>query len=261
MTDDPKGPPDGRPPLNEALRLLAESERRSLGEHPTPEELAAYRNRELTEPEADRIRDHLALCHDCADLLLDLANFGHLEPPAGVAPASEEEVDRAWESLRSRIAESEAEAPKQLDRSAPVVQLRAVPPPAEPRRRNWQAWALAAMLILTLGLGGVWRLSHRPIAEIGPVREGVPSTPVEWTRGIGEIYSISSGSDSALSFDISDVSRIEILDKDKVLFEGTLTPAAPVVTIFRGGLEPGRYRVHLSSEREGQHSFTLQVDG
>ncbi|HEX2643010.1 MAG TPA: zf-HC2 domain-containing protein, partial [Thermoanaerobaculia bacterium] len=62
-----------KPPLDEALRELAARARRDLGAHPTPELLAAYHAGELPEDEVEQIRDHLALCPECGELLLDLA--------------------------------------------------------------------------------------------------------------------------------------------------------------------------------------------
>lgn len=70
-----------RPSLSLELRKLMERERQALKHHATPEHLVAYRAGELAEAAQERLRDHLAVCRDCAALLLDLADFGNLEPP------------------------------------------------------------------------------------------------------------------------------------------------------------------------------------
>jgi hypothetical protein len=254
MTDDPKGPLGGRPSLNEALRLLAERERRSLGEHPTPEELAAYRNGELTEPEADRIRNHLALCHDCADLLLDLANFGHLEPPEGVAPASEAEVDGAWESLRSRIAEAEALPEAAAERSAPVVPLRAVPP-LEASRRDLRPWALAAMVIVLAGLMS-WNMVFRYRFQ---AKEAPTDIEIGQRRGGAEPgIEISAQRGASLHFDDSPF-EAEVLSEDgKVVLDRRTAANATTVLIEGGELDPGQYRLRLYWIEGGQRELATE---
>ncbi len=61
--------------LKPLLRALAEGSQAQAGDHLTAEQLDAYHFKELSGDEAERIQDHLALCRECASLLLDLAEF------------------------------------------------------------------------------------------------------------------------------------------------------------------------------------------
>jgi hypothetical protein len=257
--------------LNDALRRLAEHERRSLGDHPTPEELVAYRNGELTEPEAEQIRDHLALCHDCADLLLDLADFGHLAPPEGIAPASPEEVDRAWASLQGRIAE--AAVPSTPERTAPVVQLHVVSPYAEPSRQDWRTWALAASVILAVGLGA-WNLSlQQRVREGLAPRAGGPVVDLknETTRGADKTAEISAKAGGYLALDPTD--QVQGEEYEAEIADDRGSSVYPVLHIFgdepnifiQGGtLKPGHYEIRLFAVQGGRRTpagvFPLQVD-
>lgn len=65
------------------LAAVVELRRRDLGPHPGPDELVAYHAGELGERHAARLQDHLVLCPECAQLLLDLAAF---EADAARAP-------------------------------------------------------------------------------------------------------------------------------------------------------------------------------
>jgi len=140
---------NGKPPLEPALRALAARRRRELGLHPDPETLAAYHEGELAGAEAERLRDHLALCPDCTQLLLDLGGFAALAPPAGVRGLTDGEVEGAWQAVRSQLAETE-EAP-------PPSNLLRLPPPlssqkGRPSRPAYLAWALAASWVAVVGL-------------------------------------------------------------------------------------------------------------
>ncbi len=94
---------DAKPPLGPTLRALADKARRGLDDHPTPEELVAYRAGELTPPDDERIQDHLALCPDCSQLLLDLKEFENGKPEE--AGLSDAQVEAAWRRLRPRLEE------------------------------------------------------------------------------------------------------------------------------------------------------------
>ena len=95
---------DDKPPLEPTLRALAQKARRDLDDHPTPEELVAYRSGELTPQDEERIQDHLALCRDCSQLLLDLKDFEE-DKPEDEAGLSDAQVEAAWRRLRPRLEE------------------------------------------------------------------------------------------------------------------------------------------------------------
>jgi hypothetical protein len=140
---------DKKPPLDAALRHLAEQQRRSLTSHPTPQELAAYHAGELP-PEAEtRILDHLAICRECSDLLLDLAGFADLKPPQGVPELTDEQVEQDWQALRSRMRAGEGEGRK--ERTAEIVPIRPAVPVPRPARWSSPWLPVAASLLAVFG--------------------------------------------------------------------------------------------------------------
>ncbi|HEV7518717.1 MAG TPA: hypothetical protein VGR07_20665 [Thermoanaerobaculia bacterium] len=144
---------NGKPPLEPALRTLTARLERQLGEHPSPETLAAYHEGRLAAEEGERLRDHVALCADCAQLLLDLTAFPEIEAQAGSRRPTEGEVDEAWEALQARLGESEAAIPNvvRMPQSSPTV--------SRPQPAYWP-WALAASWLVVLGLG-LWVVELR----------------------------------------------------------------------------------------------------
>jgi len=111
--------------------------------HPDPETLAAYHARELPEDEERGIQDHLLVCRECAELLLDLERLG--DPGFGrdvEIPAGTGEV--LWERLRQEI----RERPRQETVLPFAPRRRAVPPP-------WMSALAAALLVAVVGLS-VW---------------------------------------------------------------------------------------------------------
>jgi len=128
----------------------------NCGEHPDAETLAAYHARELPEEEERRVQDHLLVCRECAELLLDLEGLGDpdfgqdVEIPAGTDEA-------LWERLRQEI----------RDDPRPTLRAEAAPAtvvPFAPRRRNapppWMSALAAALLVAVIGLS-VWVASLR----------------------------------------------------------------------------------------------------
>jgi hypothetical protein len=157
------------PALGPALQALAGESRRGLGDHPSPERLAAYHEGALPPGEEERLRDHLALCPDCAQLLLDLAGFPELETPAGARGLTDGEVDAAWQTMRSRLGSGGEERPpapalRRLPQPLPISPMAPISPispisqvsPAAaisstaPSSRS--VWALAASWLVVAGL-------------------------------------------------------------------------------------------------------------
>lgn len=86
--------------------------------HPSPNELLAYQRREISSSLREAVQEHLALCHSCTQLILDLERSAkpglHGHPP--LAP---ERVATAWEELYNKI-EAAASPPPQAKRSLPL---------------------------------------------------------------------------------------------------------------------------------------------
>ncbi len=85
--------------LEGAVQAIADEDRFALNAHPSLDQLADHRAGRLSTDDDERLMDHLALCHMCTELLLDLASFPRLEPPEGVEPVSEQEVETAWSEM------------------------------------------------------------------------------------------------------------------------------------------------------------------
>lgn len=80
----------------DANRELLEQQRQKLGDPPTAEELLAYRNGELSESEAERIRDLLVAYPDLARL------YATPFPEEG-DPVAEEQLRNGWTTLQRRL--------------------------------------------------------------------------------------------------------------------------------------------------------------
>lgn len=131
--------------------------------HAEPRELVAYHAGQMAEADAESLRDHLALCSECSELLLDLIHFEELEMPEGVAEPSEVEVARALESLKGRLL-----APPPLP-GRPQIES------APPR----YAWRRLLPLTLAAGLAGVvvgWSL--RPVPGETEILSGVETVDI-----------------------------------------------------------------------------------
>jgi Putative zinc-finger len=162
---------DEKPPIEPVLRSLAAKARRDLDDHPTPEELVAYRAGELTAEDEERIRDHLALCRDCSQLLLDLKQFEE-GSPEDAGDLSDVQVEAAWRRLRPRLEERKVLTSRRWFASPRI------------------AYGLAAGLFLcTVGLS-VWGFSlQRKIEHLSEPQVNVRYvdlyTPDEAKRGAG----------------------------------------------------------------------------
>jgi hypothetical protein len=270
-----------KPPLEPALRFLTRSAARQLDEHPSPETLAAYHEGELADAEAERLRDHLALCPDCAELLLDLGGFADLAPPAGVRDLTDGEVETAWRALRPRLDEGR-EAPS----ASNLVRLPSPPSVARPSRAaaSWR-WALAASWLAVVGLS-LWVVAlHREIARgagaAAPVADvavaGLSPAGGDSTRGREEprqpVLSASRGLVLQLvAAGLPDHAgyTVEIQEAGttgRVVWSGRAErdPMEKDFTVVLppGFLRPGRYQVHLYGTEAGARrrmaDFAFQV--
>jgi hypothetical protein len=92
----------GKASFREALRARADAARRGLSHHPPVAALIAYHRGRSSLREAEDLRDHLTLCPECRELLLDLVHFGETGETQAATPA-DEEVEVAWRAMRTRL--------------------------------------------------------------------------------------------------------------------------------------------------------------
>lgn len=84
------------------LRSRFQGGRPSPDDHPSPEELVAYRGETLDPDDREAIRAHLLVCAECAELLLELAALEQ-SPGAASEELSEVELETAWRKQRQRL--------------------------------------------------------------------------------------------------------------------------------------------------------------
>ncbi len=134
-----------------AIRDWAQGERRAMNEHPEVEQLIAYQEGRLGEPEAERVRVHLSLCASCADELLGLE---HWDAAARTEP--EQAIDPALLPSPASLAAHRQRFTARTASRPPTP----VSGPTAPRRRWPTTFALAASgLVAALALG--WWMGGR----------------------------------------------------------------------------------------------------
>jgi hypothetical protein len=258
-----------KPPLAPALRAETARAERLLRDHPSPETLAAYHEHRLPVAEEERLRDHLALCTDCAQLLLDLFAFAEPETPATPAEIhgpTDVDLDVAWQSLRGRLGEAgegEAAAVPAGVVSNVVPLRRSVS--SRPRPSSW-TWALAASWLAVAGLGfWVFELRQENARLMEPAVNAVVADLTasgDSTRGMGEPKEPALPADRplALILNAPDVPASGAGYDAQILADG---PGGPIVWTLRnlprgtdnnftlglppGSLRPGKYQIRLYS--------------
>lgn len=269
---------DEKPPLDAALRHLAEQQRRSLTSHPTPQELAAYHAGELP-PEAEaKILDHLAICRECSDLLLDLSGFADLKPPEGVPELTDAQVEEDWQALRAKMRAGEGGKAEER-RPAAVVPIRPAGPLPKPARWSSPWLPVAASLLAVLGFSfGLYQSSRVASLERRlnehtlpwssatipldntTVRSGEEPETTRITSTEGAVFSLYTDSEETFPVYEAEVVgpvtlKVPIASKDDL--PGTLV-------IPRDSLKQGRYDIYLygvnGNQRTRIEEYKVQVD-
>ncbi len=233
--------------LGAAVQAVAEEARFDLGAHPSLDELAGHRAGELSAADDERIQDHLALCHMCTRLFLDLGSFPRLETPDGVEPACELEVAAAWRKM----------APALLASAEPFSEQYGPGP-----HRRWRTFLAAAVLLVTVGAIWIGVLYRRLEERAGPQYARV--IDVAASRG-PRPYLVSPDAEQILlvveSFDLSAYSRgrLEITRKDVVLETADLDPSPDERSLLylvlpRAQFPEGTYRLKIYGlDETGRH--------
>jgi len=254
------------PDLQAALTQVLE-ENPTSGEHLTPELLVGYHHERLPPEEADAVREHLAACPPCAELLLELVRFGREEgegePSHRGGDVTDLEAEADWRALRSRIAESEG--PEAGARSHDRVPGKARPP--------YLAYGLAASLLLIVGLGA-WIAELRE--EVGTLREPQINLPIVnlygegFARGGADEGTVRDAEERFVvilnppTFPAATEHRVEILTAEgQPVWSGRglqRTEAGNFhLELSRRLLEPGQYRIRLFEGRESIAEFELRL--
>lgn len=275
-----------KPNLQPTLQALIDRERRGLDEHPTPETLVVYHAGEIPADEQEDLRNHLALCHDCADLLLDLVSFAEFTPPEQTPALADGEVESAWQKFQPRLVAREealpavaqlAERRRDVDRSLEYAVV-------SWQRKLRRAQAIAATLLLgvvglSLWAGSLYREREkgsqpRASAQINLLSEG------DVTRSGGN-ESESTVPPNAETFFIAlhlDPTWKEVGSYEaEILREDASKPSFIVSGLLdregvcsfyvpsRKDFTPGRYLVDLYGIEEGRREklarFQLQIAG
>lgn len=132
---------EARKPLAEAVRQLA-ARRREAQPPLTPEEILGLARGELEDARRQEVAERLSVEPEATQALLDVHRFPVVEPLAEGHQLGEFELEAQWRRLHGRL-----EREGRLSRVRPFAS-RALP------------LAVAALLVLTLGLGG-WVVSLR----------------------------------------------------------------------------------------------------
>lgn len=256
------GAPEGEDRrLELELRAVAAARSRGLGEHPSPDELVDYHLECLAAEEADRIQDHLTLCRECSQVVLDLAALSHPVPEEGALPAVDR--DREWERLEERLAQEAGTESSRFSRKRRII------------------WALAASLVAALGLFG-WNIAlrkelsetRRPradiaLADLSPEAQGVTRSPEAPTQ----VHLRPEQGKLLLLLNLGDlrefpIYRMELLDSsERVVWTRSRVPRSEdgifLLELPSRMLEPKVYRVRLYGEGSGKSvalaSYSFEV--
>jgi len=251
-----------KPSFEESLRALA-ARRPREGNHPTLKELVAYRGGELAAEEDDHIQEHLTQCRDCAQLLLDLAEFEQFPPPPEEEGPVDARAEAAWQRFRARLEETEEDA--------------AFPPPIlRPRlplpfwRRPALPWALAAALALCVV--GLWQrtgMQEREIEKLSrPLMrsvtlsseddaargEGDQGSPVR--TGEGVTYDLLLSSDPAAPrYPLYAVEIVPVTSNAKPISAGQDAASGEILHVtLPSAPEPGDYYFEVSGIEGGRQT-------
>lgn len=144
--------------LRDGVRVLSARQRPAEEEHPSADMLAAYHAGDLPAATAEPLRDHLARCAECADLLLELEGFPELETAGkGPRPEPDAEVAAQWRAMQQRLRREAEPRPGLilLEGEGPPRHSASTAPSASlstSSRAPWWLAAAAAVLALVCGL-------------------------------------------------------------------------------------------------------------
>ncbi len=209
-------------------------------QHPTVSTLRAYVADELSPTQDASLRAHLAECHTCVGLVLELADgvdTGSNVDEASASTPGEFDTERAWRQARARL--------------------------YRPRRSSSTLWGLAAAAVLAAGFGLPQLL--------GPGNENAPIhlTPLAATRGNtkeGPCSTLPSGVEKwSVVMPVKDHSgplTLRILtDEQRLLVTRSLSTTrtdGAATELDAATLENGTYRFQLVAAPAGEPRLVAQ---
>jgi len=253
--------------LRQVFQNYAAETRRHLDRHPDEEELEQFAEGSLPAAQLEAVRDHLSVCSQCLDPMLDRLTFPVIDPPEEAQRLSDQQIEDRWQSLQRKMTARPAPEPKRID-----------PPPILPRRRRpWLAAAAAAAVVALVGawwlVSGAGPRAARPSVNTQLVSL-LPDEPgVDVTRGVGDEaqkVALSPVSDSVLLVlnvpSLADFSayRVDLIEAGKERPRWSDSSIRPTnglsftVSFPRATLPPGRYLMKLWG-KEGSHLKLMAV--
>ena len=247
--------------LTEAVREVATAKRRQQPAHPSAEDLIAYQEQQLPGADAARVREHLVICPECAQLVLDLSTFPDVPLRDTAMALSPEEDEEDFEALlellpQERVAAIPLQDHKPSSKRRPVLMM--------------AASFIVGILGLSLWLGGI----RSPLQSAPDVRTGalLDLYPIASnSRGIDRAEKVEipeDDSDLVLVLNTSDVGgflayQVEIRSAAKLMLQvtdlkpgtqGTITLVVP-----RAALPADSYEVLLFGTLEGADKTHIAV--
>ena len=244
-----------------------------LDRHPDPGQILACLAGECPPEETEAIRDHLALCSDCADVALVLGTeeddpVGQRAFDAAVAAVLEDQPGASeWQALAERIRSEKSATPRR---------------PARSRTRSWFPALAAALVLVTVG-SGLW-IHHLQSAVDGmsdfrpgaltlhltshedPLLGAEGRDTVARETGIGDLAIYLHLPAGAPPGPYRVVLRRDAGETGSTLWEASGLEAedgrAVFLTVDRRRLDPGEYRLELSvaTADEPFATYDLQVE-
>lgn len=263
--------------LETVVQAIADEARLDLGAHPSLDQLADHRAGRLSAADRDRVQEHLALCHSCTELLLDLASFPRLEPPQGAEPMSELAVERAWRDMSpGLLAAAGIETPgietpgiePHEDDAAATPTVVGFPDLKDPgSNRPARALLVAAMLLVTAGSLWIGALYKRLADQSAPQYAAVIDID---TARASRTYPVSPNAGQLLlivkNFDLETYSRgrLQISRGGTVVRSAELEPAPDdrsllYLVLPRDLLPAGPYRIKIFGLETGGEQLLKDI--
>jgi hypothetical protein len=254
--------------LRQVFQNYAAGARRHFDRHPDEEELEQFAKGSLPAEQLEAVQDHLSVCSQCLDPMLDRLTFPVIDPPKEAQLLSDQQIEERWQSLQRKMTPWPAPEPKRI-----------APSPIPPRRRRpWLALAAAAAVVALVGawwlFSSAWPRAARPsvntqLVSLLPDEPGVDVL----TRGVGDEaqkVALSPVSDSVLLVlnvpSLADFStyRVDLIEAGKERPRWSDSSIRPTnglsftASFPRATLPPGRYLLRLWG-KEGSHLKLIAV--